>query len=53
MLMLLEKVGAESSFDEDIAHLQCPENCCDVCQQELGTLIDQLHSQLREHCAAS
>ena len=29
------------SFDEGDVNLQCPENCCDVCQQELGTLVDQ------------
>ena len=29
------------SFDEDVVNLQCPDNCCDICQQELGTLIDR------------
>lgn len=29
------------SFDEDDVNLQCPDNCCDVCQQELGALIDR------------
>ena len=29
------------SFGEDDVNLQCPDDCCDVCQLELGTLIDQ------------